>query len=31
LSGAPISEFKTFAGSGVTLQLNVTAGLIWRF
>jgi DNA transformation protein len=31
LSGAPISGFRTFAGSGITLQLNVTAGLIWRF
>jgi DNA transformation protein len=31
LSGAPISGFRTFAGSGLTLQLNVTAGLIWRF
>jgi hypothetical protein len=31
LSGAPISGFTTFAGSGLNLQLNVTAGLVWRF
>ena len=31
LSGAPISGFTTFSGSGWGGQLDVTAGLIYRF
>jgi hypothetical protein len=31
LSGAPISGFSTFSGSGWGGQLDVTAGLIYRF
>jgi hypothetical protein len=31
LSGAPISGFTTFSASGWGGQLDVTAGLIYRF
>jgi hypothetical protein len=31
LSGAPISGFETFRGTGATHRVNVTAGLFWRF
>jgi hypothetical protein len=31
LSGAPISGFKTFTGTGIEHHVDVTAGLFWRF
>jgi hypothetical protein len=31
LSGAPISGFKTFSGTGVEHHVAVTSGLFWRF
>jgi len=31
LSGAPISGFKTFTGTGIEHHVGVTAGLFWRF
>jgi len=31
LSGAPLAGFETFRGAGVEHQVNVTAGLFWRF
>jgi hypothetical protein len=31
LSGAPISGFKTFTGTGIEHQVDVTTGLFWRF
>ena len=31
LSGAPISGFKTFTGTGIEHHVDVTAGLCWRF
>jgi hypothetical protein len=31
LSGAPISSFKTFTGTGLEHHVDVTTGLFWRF
>jgi hypothetical protein len=31
LSGAPVTNFQTFKGSGIERQLHVSAGIVWRF
>ena len=31
LSDGSLKDFKTFRGTGVEQQINVTAGLFWRF
>lgn len=31
LSGAPVENFETFRGTGVQHQINVSAGVFWRF
>jgi opacity protein-like surface antigen len=31
LSGAPLTGFRTWSGSGVSSQTNITAGIFWRF
>jgi hypothetical protein len=31
LSGNPVVGFRTFGGTGIVNQVNVTAGLYWRF
>jgi hypothetical protein len=31
LSGAPLSGFKTFTGTGIEHHVDVTTGLFWRF